>query len=134
VPFILERIHECFAAVREGGFDQCGEACRRQFAAGGFIGGAGFGAKTRTIRAIAKGQLPFLEDFLAMDLDSRDAGWLALLGGLAGGADEILIPEVEFDLDEVAARLQKRIVLWLRLQLKENSIFSCHAWVTTREA
>ena len=45
---------------------------------------------------------------MVCEIMGRDAGWLALLGGLAGGADEILIPEVEFDLDEVAVRLQQR--------------------------
>lgn len=38
----------------------------------------------------------------------RDAGWLALLGGLAGGADEILIPERAFRIEEVCGRLQER--------------------------
>lgn len=46
---------------------------------------------------------------MVCEIMGRDAGWLALLGGLAGGADEILIPEVEFDLDEVAARLKGRL-------------------------
>jgi len=46
---------------------------------------------------------------MVCEIMGRDAGWLALLGGLAGGADEILIPEVVFDLDEVAARLQARV-------------------------
>lgn len=39
----------------------------------------------------------------------RDAGWLALLGGLAGGADEILIPEQAFHIDEVCERLKQRL-------------------------
>ena len=34
----------------------------------------------------------------------RYAGWIALEGGLAGGADVILIPEQPFDVDAVAAR------------------------------
>lgn len=45
---------------------------------------------------------------LVCEIMGRDAGWLALLGGLAGGADEILIPEVQFNIDEVAERLRKR--------------------------
>lgn len=32
----------------------------------------------------------------------RYAGWIALEGGMAGGADVILLPEVPFDVDEVA--------------------------------
>lgn len=45
---------------------------------------------------------------LVCEVMGRDAGWLALLGGLAGGADCILIPEAEFVLDEVCAQLQER--------------------------
>jgi 6-phosphofructokinase 1 len=45
---------------------------------------------------------------IVAEIMGRDAGWLALMGGLAGGADEILIPEEEFDLDEICARLQAR--------------------------
>lgn len=39
----------------------------------------------------------------------RDAGWIALEGGLAGGADAILIPERPFDLDALAAGLRERL-------------------------
>lgn len=39
----------------------------------------------------------------------RDAGWIALEGGLAGGADAILIPERRFDLDALAAGLRERV-------------------------
>lgn len=42
------------------------------------------------------------------EIMGRGAGWLALLGGLAGGADEILIPERAFRIDEVCSRLQER--------------------------
>jgi 6-phosphofructokinase 1 len=45
---------------------------------------------------------------IVAEIMGRDAGWLALLGGLAGGADEILIPEEEFDLDEICQRLLAR--------------------------
>jgi ATP-dependent phosphofructokinase / diphosphate-dependent phosphofructokinase len=45
---------------------------------------------------------------MVCEIMGRDAGWLALLGGMAGGADEILIPEVPFDLDEVIERLKRR--------------------------
>lgn len=31
----------------------------------------------------------------------RNAGWLALHAGMAGGADVILLPEIPFDLDVV---------------------------------
>ncbi|MCY2932226.1 MAG: 6-phosphofructokinase, partial [Planctomycetota bacterium] len=35
-------------------------------------------------------------------------GWLTLASGIAGGADVILIPEIPYDLDAVAAYLQER--------------------------
>jgi 6-phosphofructokinase 1 len=40
----------------------------------------------------------------------RDAGWIALYAGLAGGADAILIPERPFDIDQVCHRLRRRHV------------------------
>jgi 6-phosphofructokinase 1 len=45
---------------------------------------------------------------IVAEIMGRDAGWLALMGGIAGGADEVLIPEEEFDLDEVCARIVAR--------------------------
>jgi 6-phosphofructokinase len=38
----------------------------------------------------------------------RDAGWIALYAGVAGGADAILIPEIPFDIEAVANRLAAR--------------------------
>ena len=38
----------------------------------------------------------------------RYAGWIALEGGLAGGADVILIPEIAFSVEAVAARCSER--------------------------
>jgi ATP-dependent phosphofructokinase / diphosphate-dependent phosphofructokinase len=38
----------------------------------------------------------------------RDAGWVAVVGGLAGGADYILIPEVRTTLAEVCTHLNRR--------------------------
>ncbi|MCL0029415.1 6-phosphofructokinase [Dehalococcoidia bacterium] len=39
----------------------------------------------------------------------RDAGWIALLGGLAGGADIILIPEKRFNVGDIHRRIKRRI-------------------------
>ena len=38
---------------------------------------------------------------LVVEVMGRNAGWIALHSGIAGGADVILIPEVPFDIDEV---------------------------------
>ncbi|MGM0366864.1 MAG: 6-phosphofructokinase, partial [Actinomycetota bacterium] len=45
---------------------------------------------------------------MIVEVMGRDAGWLALHGGLAGGADVILIPEVPFDYDEIVGVIEKR--------------------------
>ena len=46
---------------------------------------------------------------MVVEVMGRDTGWVALMGGLAGGADLILIPEVKVSLDEIIDRLQKRL-------------------------
>ena len=45
---------------------------------------------------------------MVIEVMGRMAGWIALYGGLAGGADIILIPEIPFDHDRVAAAVRKR--------------------------
>jgi len=45
---------------------------------------------------------------LIIEVMGRHAGWIALHAGLAGGANVILIPEQEFDLDRVCAYVEKR--------------------------
>lgn len=45
---------------------------------------------------------------MILEVMGRDAGWIALIGGIAGGADVILIPEVPFTLKEVEERIEKR--------------------------
>jgi 6-phosphofructokinase 1 len=45
---------------------------------------------------------------LIVEVMGRNAGWIALHAGLAGGADVILVPERPFDLDDVAARVRAR--------------------------
>ena len=46
---------------------------------------------------------------MVVEVMGRDTGWVALMGGIAGGADLILIPEIKVTLDEVIDRLQKRL-------------------------
>ena len=38
----------------------------------------------------------------------RDAGWLTLTAGIAGGADVILIPEIPYDIEKVASLIEAR--------------------------
>ncbi|HXP45534.1 MAG TPA: 6-phosphofructokinase, partial [Candidatus Acidoferrales bacterium] len=45
---------------------------------------------------------------MVVEVMGRDAGWIALYSGIAGGADVILIPERPFDVDKVADSLRQR--------------------------
>jgi len=45
---------------------------------------------------------------LVAEVMGRHAGWIAAYGGIAGGADYILIPEKPVDIDEVCDSLKKR--------------------------
>ena len=38
----------------------------------------------------------------------RYAGWIALHAGMAGGADVILVPEIPYDIEKVAAHIRRR--------------------------
>ena len=48
------------------------------------------------------------ERVIVVEVMGRHAGWIALWAGLAGGADVILIPEVQMGLDEICAILRER--------------------------
>jgi phosphofructokinase-like protein len=45
---------------------------------------------------------------IVVEVMGRHAGWIALHGGLAGGADIILIPEIPFDFEKVADAIRAR--------------------------
>ncbi|MEO7318780.1 MAG: ATP-dependent 6-phosphofructokinase [Chthoniobacteraceae bacterium] len=45
---------------------------------------------------------------MVIEVMGRHAGWIALYGGLAGGADVILIPEIPFDFEKVANAVRQR--------------------------
>ncbi len=45
---------------------------------------------------------------MVLEVMGRHAGWIATIAGIAGGADQILIPEVPFDIDEVCEGLKRR--------------------------
>ncbi len=43
---------------------------------------------------------------MVLEVMGRNAGWIALKAGVAGGADAILIPEIPFDIDVVCQKIQ----------------------------
>ena len=45
---------------------------------------------------------------MILEAMGRHAGWIALHGGVAGGADMILIPEIPFDFDKIIAEVERR--------------------------
>lgn len=45
---------------------------------------------------------------MVVEVMGRHAGWIALHGGIAGGADIILIPEIPFDYDKIASKINAR--------------------------
>jgi phosphofructokinase-like protein len=45
---------------------------------------------------------------IVVEVMGRYAGWIALHGGVAGGADVILIPEIPYDFEKVVECLQRR--------------------------
>jgi 6-phosphofructokinase 1 len=45
---------------------------------------------------------------MVIEVMGRHAGWIALYGGLAGGGDVILLPEIPFDHEKIAAAVRQR--------------------------
>lgn len=45
---------------------------------------------------------------IVLEVMGRHAGWIATIAGIAGGADEILIPEIPFELEVVCNNLKSR--------------------------
>jgi len=45
---------------------------------------------------------------MVVEVMGRHTGWIALHGGIAGGADIILIPEIPFDYDKIASVIAAR--------------------------
>jgi ATP-dependent phosphofructokinase / diphosphate-dependent phosphofructokinase len=45
---------------------------------------------------------------MIVEVMGRNTGWLAIEGGLAGGADVILIPEIPYQLEKVAQKIKDR--------------------------
>jgi 6-phosphofructokinase 1 len=47
---------------------------------------------------------------MILEVMGRHTGWIALHSGIAGGADVILIPEIPFSMESVAAKIREREV------------------------
>lgn len=45
---------------------------------------------------------------MVVEVMGRHSGWIAVMSGIAGGADMIIIPEVPYDINKVCDRLMKR--------------------------
>ena len=45
---------------------------------------------------------------MVVEVMGRHAGWIAVMSGIAGGADVILVPEIPVDFEEVAESIRKR--------------------------
>jgi ATP-dependent phosphofructokinase / diphosphate-dependent phosphofructokinase len=45
---------------------------------------------------------------MVVEVMGRHAGWIALHAGISGGAQSILLPEIPFDIDKVAAKVKSR--------------------------
>jgi 6-phosphofructokinase 1 len=45
---------------------------------------------------------------MVVEVMGRDTGWVGMIGGLAGGADMIIIPEFQVELDAVVDHLKRR--------------------------
>ncbi|MHB8163983.1 MAG: 6-phosphofructokinase [Methanoregula sp.] len=45
---------------------------------------------------------------IVVEVMGRNVGWIAVTAGIAGGADEILIPEVHFTMDGICKKLKDR--------------------------
>ncbi len=51
------------------------------------------------------------ERVMVLEVMGRHAGWIALHGGIAGGADVILIPEIDWTYDNIIAKIAERRAL-----------------------
>ena len=54
---------------------------------------------------------------MVVEVMGRYAGWIALHAGIAGGADVILLPEISFDVEKVAAAIKRREALGAKFSI-----------------
>ncbi len=45
---------------------------------------------------------------MIVEVMGRNAGWLALISGIAGGGDIILLPEIPYDINHIVSRVKER--------------------------
>jgi phosphofructokinase-like protein len=54
---------------------------------------------------------------MVIEVMGRDAGWIALHSGIAGGADVILIPEIPFTIETVCEKIREREIMGKKFSL-----------------
>jgi 6-phosphofructokinase 1 len=54
---------------------------------------------------------------MIVEVMGREAGWIALRAGIAGGADVILIPEIPYEVARIAAKVRQREALGRRFSI-----------------
>jgi 6-phosphofructokinase 1 len=54
---------------------------------------------------------------MVVEVMGREAGWIALQAGIAGGADAVLVPEFPYDVQRVAAKVRQRETLGRRFSI-----------------
>ncbi len=54
---------------------------------------------------------------MVVEVMGREAGWIALESGMAGGADVILIPEIPFSIEKVCEKVKRRYILGKRFSV-----------------
>jgi 6-phosphofructokinase 1 len=52
------------------------------------------------------------ERVMFLEVMGRHAGWIAIHAGIAGGADVILLPEIPYAVEAIAAKIQHRRATW----------------------
>ena len=119
------RRHKCDALIAIGGDDTLSVAQKLDLAGAKVVGvpktidndlaGTDFTFGFDTAVNIATGAIDRVHTtaeahnrVIVVEVMGRDAGWIALYSGIAGGADVILIPEQPFDVDKVAETIKHR--------------------------
>lgn len=54
---------------------------------------------------------------MIIEVMGRNAGWIALYAGVAGGGDIVLIPEIQYDLNKVIKKLKERAKIGKRFSI-----------------